>query len=277
MISQKPSRVVVIFGETAQDLGVIAHRVISGSGGVNKGSMVSVVSALQQQRASAEDSRPPGVVIANPGQLIWWLPPSQRYHHHDDPQNKSQNQGPLPVVNGGNGVKGEDVGAGKAEDAEEPKPRAMIRTAFQGALMRSAVHDGGVIDERRNRIPENRNPGEHVRYIFESVVPALVPGDAKLDVVAVGDSVDAVEKYLDWGPVWSRWQGRIGCFANVGGYYPSWELKCDGFKQFLRDVSIAFVLLACVHVLCWDSITGWSSVVFLQFTDLFTHHQPLTP
>ena len=37
------SRIVVIFGEPSQDLGVIAGRIANGPGGIDQGSMVSVV------------------------------------------------------------------------------------------------------------------------------------------------------------------------------------------------------------------------------------------
>ncbi|KAI0844295.1 Arb2 domain-containing protein [Daldinia vernicosa] len=66
------SRVVVIFGETVQDLGVLAHRIIGGPGGINKGSMVSVVSALQKQCSSPSDPTSPGIILANMGELIWY-------------------------------------------------------------------------------------------------------------------------------------------------------------------------------------------------------------
>ncbi|KAF3063525.1 putative arb2 domain-containing protein [Daldinia childiae] len=66
------SRVVVIFGETVQDLGVLAHRIVGGPGGINKGSMISVVSALQKQCSSSSDSTPPGIILANMGELIWY-------------------------------------------------------------------------------------------------------------------------------------------------------------------------------------------------------------
>ncbi|KAI2781478.1 Arb2 domain-containing protein [Daldinia loculata] len=66
------SRVVVIFGEPVQDLGVLAHRIIGGPGGINKGSMISVVSALQKQCSSPSDSSPPGIILANMGELIWY-------------------------------------------------------------------------------------------------------------------------------------------------------------------------------------------------------------
>ncbi|RYP48521.1 hypothetical protein DL768_005600 [Monosporascus sp. mg162] len=195
-IAQK-SRVVLIFGESYQDLGVLAHRVIGGPGGVDKGSMVSIVASLQQQRSSPTDAAAPGIILANTGQLLWC--PS----------------------------------AG----------RSLTRCAFDAAPMKSAVHEGRLVDEDRNRVPGNRSVAEHVRYVFESVVPAFVDPrkEARIDVVAVGDAAEAVEKYLDGEAVWARWGNHFGCFANVGGYYPTWELKCEGFKQFLRDKARSYV------------------------------------
>ena len=66
------SRVVVIFGEVDKPLGLVAGRVANGRGGVNKGSMVSVVKQLRTQHSTASDATPPGIVLANVGQLYWW-------------------------------------------------------------------------------------------------------------------------------------------------------------------------------------------------------------
>ncbi|KYK58946.1 Arb2 domain-containing protein [Drechmeria coniospora] len=66
------SRVVVIFGESTQDLGILASRVANGVGGIDEGSMVSVVRALQHHVSSDADLDPPGIVLANTGQLYWW-------------------------------------------------------------------------------------------------------------------------------------------------------------------------------------------------------------
>ncbi|KAI1779321.1 Arb2 domain-containing protein [Hypoxylon cercidicola] len=65
-------RIVVIFGESMQDLGILAHRILGGAGGINKGSLVSIVSELQKQRTSSTDPSPPGIILANMGELIWW-------------------------------------------------------------------------------------------------------------------------------------------------------------------------------------------------------------
>ncbi|OLN96561.1 hypothetical protein CCHL11_00734 [Colletotrichum chlorophyti] len=66
------SRIIVIFGEPSQDLGNVALRVINGPGGINKGSMVSVVDEALRQTSSATDTSPPGIVLANTGELWWW-------------------------------------------------------------------------------------------------------------------------------------------------------------------------------------------------------------
>ena len=57
-----------------QDLGIWAYRMINrgGPGAITRGSAVDFFKALQGQASSVEDTSAPGVVIANPGQLLWW-------------------------------------------------------------------------------------------------------------------------------------------------------------------------------------------------------------
>ncbi|KAI9172347.1 Autophagy-related protein [Paramyrothecium foliicola] len=71
------TRVVVLFGEPNQAVGILAHRVMEGSGGLKEGSMLSVIHTLNKQRSSPGDASPPGVVLANPGATYWW-PEEQR-------------------------------------------------------------------------------------------------------------------------------------------------------------------------------------------------------
>lgn len=51
---------------------MLAHRVIGGRGGVTRGSVLGLVDGLGTQQSSATDSAPPGVVLANAGELWWW-------------------------------------------------------------------------------------------------------------------------------------------------------------------------------------------------------------
>lgn len=185
------SRVVVVFGETMQDLGMLAHRVIGGPGGVDKGSLVSIVRALQAQKSGPGDDSAPGIILANTSQLVW---------------------------------------------SAELK-RALCQVAAEGAPMPSAVRGGMLITDDKNRVAENRTAKDHVRYIFEKVVPACTRVDAALDIIGLGDGADVVEDYLDWGVTWSRLQGRVRCFAILGGFKAVDELQCESFKAFLREVS----------------------------------------
>lgn len=67
-------RVVVLFGEHDQDLGLFAHRVVGGAGGVDAGSAVGLVKALLLQGGGDDDV---GIVLANTGERSWW-PEGQR-------------------------------------------------------------------------------------------------------------------------------------------------------------------------------------------------------
>lgn len=65
-------RVVILFYEHTQDLGVFAHRIVGGKGGINEGSAVNFVKGIQAQRVSADNDDFPGIILANMGQLRWW-------------------------------------------------------------------------------------------------------------------------------------------------------------------------------------------------------------
>ncbi|KAI1343579.1 Arb2 domain-containing protein [Xylariaceae sp. FL0016] len=189
------SRVILIFGETTQDLGVLAHRVIGGPGGVNKGSVVSVVKGFQAQKSSATDDSPPGIILANMGELLW-----------------------------------------------HPKSmRTISLSAFDAAPMRSAACIRNEVTEV-NHVPGNKTPSEHVKYLFERVVPGYVRDDARLDIVGVGDGIDIAEQYLDDVDVWDRWAKRINCIAIVGGMYATYRMKSRAFRDFLKQRARAYTL-----------------------------------
>ncbi|KAK3330604.1 Arb2 domain-containing protein [Apodospora peruviana] len=190
------SRVVLVLGESVQEFGFIASRVMGGPGGINKGSMVGLVQELKKQQASATDSTAPGVILANPGELWWW------------PEGK----------------------------------RALSPSLRHGIPMTSAVHLGRYYEPNRNAIPENRTPAEHVRYIFDKVVPAMVPVSAKIDVIAVGDVAEEVEAYLNNDAAWAEIADRMNSLALLGSFYSGDKFKCEGFKAFMRKRARAYVL-----------------------------------
>lgn len=60
-------RLIVFFGESVQDLGILAHRII-GQDSIASGSALDFVHAIQ----SRDDTADTAIVIANLGQLVWY-------------------------------------------------------------------------------------------------------------------------------------------------------------------------------------------------------------
>jgi len=64
-------RIIILFYEHTQDLGVFAYRVIGGRGGINAGSAVDFVKHIQSLSGPNGEGSP-GIILANLGQLRWW-------------------------------------------------------------------------------------------------------------------------------------------------------------------------------------------------------------
>lgn len=62
--------IIVLFGEACQDLGIFAHRVIGGKGGIDVGSAVGFIKYISFS-AAKEGREAPGIILANLGQLFW--------------------------------------------------------------------------------------------------------------------------------------------------------------------------------------------------------------
>lgn len=212
-LAQK-KRVVVIFGESEQELGVIAHRVVGGRGGVDKGSMVGIVKALQgqgqgkghndksfsssstsQDHDHDHDDDSPGIILANTGELWWW------------PEGR----------------------------------RGLTARQSHAVPMRSCVHWGRFYDAAANAVPGHASVDQHVASVFEGVLdnPDLVGPGAEVQVVGVTDGAVAAEAYLDRN--WGRWAGRVGCLAMLGAGVDAASLKSEEFKVFLREKSRLYI------------------------------------
>ncbi len=122
--------------------------------------------------------------------------------------------------------------------------RGLSPLTRHGIPMSSAVHYGRRYDPKQNSIPENRCPAEHVQYIFEKALPAMVSSTAKIDVIAVGDVAEDVERYLDNDDIWAKVGGQLSSLAILGGFYNMADSKCEGFKKFMKEV-----WCSCAHIL----------------------------
>lgn len=67
---KEKKEIIVLFPEASQDLGIFAHRVIGGKGGINAGSAVSFVKNIQETAAKA-GKEVPGIILANLGHQCW--------------------------------------------------------------------------------------------------------------------------------------------------------------------------------------------------------------
>ncbi|KAG8167809.1 hypothetical protein KVR01_003498 [Diaporthe batatas] len=217
---ESKKRVVLIVGESEQELGVLAHRVIGGAGGVDKGSMVDIARAILQGNQSNNQSQnenptggitttatttttnnntTPGLVLANTGELWWW-------------------------PEGG---------------------RGLTTRGAHSAPLRSAVHWGryrdGYDPNNANTVPRNGSPEEHILCVFQQVLGNrdLVAADAVVQVVGVGNGAAAVERVLDSS--WARWEGRIGCLAMCGSGLDAESVRDAGFKRFLREKARLYI------------------------------------
>lgn len=190
------SRVVVVLGEPTQKLGLLAGRVANGPGGIDKGSMVSVVREIRRQKSTASDPSPPGVVLANTGELYWW-PRGQRA---------------LTV----------------SDSAAVPLP--------------SLVHAGVKYVDGVNDVPGNRNPEEHVAYVFDEVLRTMMSKDCRVSVVAIGQSCELVARFLDSTAAWERWCEHLDAALLLGTVYPVEDLANDALKTFLARKSRGYIL-----------------------------------
>lgn len=236
---KRKRRVVIIFGESEQELGVIAHRVIGGRGGVDEGSMVGVIRALQGQKIKETEA----TKKAGP----------EENHDNDDDD--------VSAKIGGGDDDDSHVG-GKDNDNDEDAPgivlantgelwwwpegrRGLTARQSQAVPMKSCVHWGRFYDAAVNAIPGNESVDQHVACVFGSVLdgPDFVARNATVQVVGVADGAVAVVGFLARN--WGHWEDRVGCLAMLGSGVDAASLQSEGFRGFLREVSSTSHLAVC--------------------------------
>lgn len=156
-------RIIVVFGEPIQDIGIWAYRSV-GMQGINAGSAVSLAQEILhpqkkgQQQAPKSNGKPQRVtsdtalILANTGQLIWHC--------------------------GGQ--------------------RAITHASWMALPRRSAV-DPPYTMTGRNSVPGNANWQEHVVSVFEEVLAArgrLVREDAGIDIIGISEGGLGAIRYL---------------------------------------------------------------------------------
>ncbi|KAJ6790121.1 hypothetical protein PWT90_05652 [Aphanocladium album] len=175
---EKAKHIIVVFGESAKELGLVARRIAGGPGGINKGSMVQVVRAIQRRESTA-------IVLANMGESYW----SPTYK------------------------------------------RAMTVAASAALPMPSLVHLGIKYHSQVNDVPGSESPVNHARTVLDTAVVKYAKKDAKISIIALGDSCEAIATLLDEEKTWvDRSSSLQAALFYTPAYYH--EPKQAGLKDF---------------------------------------------
>ncbi|KAI9825982.1 MAG: hypothetical protein M1819_007483 [Sarea resinae] len=150
-------RIIIIFNEAGQDLGVWAYRDIGDSkrGNLSFGTAINLVEEIASRHASRRSAcqrrTPPYLIIANPGQLVW---------HR----------------------------AGK---------KAMTMPTWFALQRQSAVHDAMRLDEVFNSVEGHRTCKEHVASVFAMIEKLFAEENIEVQVIGISDGATAAVNYLN--------------------------------------------------------------------------------
>jgi hypothetical protein len=89
-----------------------------------------------------------------------------------------------------------------------------------------------------NDIPGNEGPEQHVKYIFGEVLRSMASEKAMVDVIAIGDSCEIVEKFLDGKEAWGIWGKRLSSLMLLGPVCEADGLTNEQFKDFMTKVNL---------------------------------------
>ncbi|KAK2867998.1 hypothetical protein FQN49_003260 [Arthroderma sp. PD_2] len=215
-------RIIVVFGEPVQDLGIWAYRAI-GSDTINSGSAVDFTAAVMGGKKATtipgmetkpdsngesssailsdtnenndETDKPaaPGLILTNPGQLVWHCAGERAIS--------------LPTWL-----------ALPRKHAVEPPMKMSIR----------------------NKIPNNETWQDHVTYVFDEVLGKLASSDAKIDIIGLAEGSLAAVRYL--AEHWSTWKSRISSIALGNPLHDMNHLHPPEFAEFISTRCRAYLI-----------------------------------
>lgn len=202
-------RVLLFVGETAQDLGVLAHRVVGGGGGIEQGSILSMVRAVQEGGvANDKDGKPPAIIIGNPGELFWW-PEARRSLS-------------LPAVSGMPRPSAAHLNPRKYAENTIPgheNADKHVASLFKDLLTCGAGAGLDCVDSpmaKRTSVP-------------------------RITAIGIAGGADALEGFFDHPERWQTWGPHMDSLVVLGGLYEAHHIKTDAFRAFLRQRARAYI------------------------------------
>lgn len=211
-------RVLLFVGETAQDLGILAHRVVGGGGGIDHGSIVAMVQQVRGTDTQKTDP-PPAILIANPGEIFWW-PEARRALS-------------LPACEG----------MPRPSAAHLPPRRMPGQNVVPGHETADA-HIASVFEDLLGpakapaKAPVEAPAQAHTR---DDEKTAAAASCRRITAIAIAGGADALEAFLDHPDRWRRWGPHMDSLAVLGGLYEEHHIKTDAFRSFLRQRGRAYI------------------------------------
>ncbi|KAI9799343.1 MAG: hypothetical protein M1825_004836 [Sarcosagium campestre] len=224
----RKQRIVIVFGESCQDLGIWAYRSMGreqqqqgGGGTVDAGSAVDFVRKVQSAAFRPDETEAPGLVFANLGQLLWWRHGRQ----------------------------------------------AVSFNTWDAIPRESAVSSACLIDNVRNRVPGNNNPHRHIEYVFNEVIAKLANPHAKLEILGVADgSLDVTYFLNDFWYMWGHRISAFALTAPLHDASDVTNARFAAFmrtraRAFLCNPAPANTLIATEPLGCMAVSSGESQIV----------------
>ncbi|ERS99976.1 hypothetical protein HMPREF1624_03345 [Sporothrix schenckii ATCC 58251] len=200
-------RVLLFIGETAQDLGILAHRVVGGGGGIEQGSILSMVRAVRDGGiCNDKHGQPPAVIIANPGELFWW-PEARRALS-------------LPATAGMPRPSATHLAPRKF--AENTIPGHEDADAHVASLFKDLLTCGAEATGPPSPMAKRKS----------------VP---RITAIGIAGGADALEGFLDHPGHWQCWGPYMDSLVVLGGLYEEHHIKTDAFRAFLRQRARAYI------------------------------------
>ncbi|KAJ3526692.1 hypothetical protein NM208_g11067 [Fusarium decemcellulare] len=118
--------------------------------------------------------------------------------------------------------------------------RALTTEDSTDTPLPSMVHAGCKYVAELNDIPGSENPLAHMETIFKRVIS--VNREAKIDIIAIGQSCEFVLKFFEERLNWDRWGHRLGGMLFLGAVYKTDNLANQDFKDFLANRTRGYLI-----------------------------------
>jgi hypothetical protein len=114
--------------------------------------------------------------------------------------------------------------------------RALTISASGDTPLPSLVHLGTRHVPLLNTIAGSETPLRHMETIFSEVLEKLLDHQAKIDLIAIGESCEVVQNFFDNKTHWDSWSGRLNGMVLFGTVFETEKLSNDAFRDFLAQV-----------------------------------------